>query len=658
MRESHTTTFGEGEEYAFGQLRARDGQPSIARMTHEVSRANYRAIFEQSPAGIVIYGRDLRVVDCNESFTRMIHSSRERLVGLHIDELRDQRHRSALLRALDGKIATYESPYQATTSDAWPLLSATFGPLRNSEGVVTEVIVMVDERCTRLNADRPSSTRALWDAERFGRIGSWTWDEERRMAAASTEFSRILGLDPHEALSLTNCESLIHPEDREEYRVQLAAMLERRARSVTHELRIVRPDQSTSWIALQAEAAFAADGRLLAIGGLIQDVTDRRQLEEQVRQAQKMEVMGQLAAGVAHDFNNLLTVINLETEALGGVEASLDTREAVRGIRAAAARAGGLTSQLLAFSRKKLLRLQILDVNDTVAGATQMLRRLLGADVELLTALIPKLPPILADHGQLEQVLVNLAVNARDAMPCGGRLSITTGVEVLTVEQPQLPRGDYVVIEVSDTGHGMDVATRRRIFEPFFTTKGPGHGTGLGLSTVYGIMEQSAGHITVTSEPGQGSTFKLYFVAQGGEVECAGESPRAAGTRQVQPASAIILLVEDEPAVRNLCQRLLKGAGYTVLIAEDGYDALGVAEIYPQRIDLLLTDIVLPTLNGRELYNRLQLKRPDLRVLYMSGYSYDEVVRRGLVDAGARALEKPFAAADLVKAVREALDPS
>ena len=479
---------------------------------------DYRAVFEQNPIGIVLYGRDLRIIDCNESFCRLLRSSRDRILGLSIEDLRDQRHRSAVIDALGGKTATYESPYHATTSDSWAWVRATFAPFRGDTGEIDGVIVAVRELDPVAGVhNAPQAPRfshvELAETQRFGRIGSWTWDRERGIASASPEFYRILGITTEwRGSSIADFEALILPEDRRDFLRQLAA-----ARVLTRELRIHRPDDTIRWIQLRAEGAFTDDGRLRSAWGLIQDVTERRQLEEQLRQAQKMEAMGQLAAGVAHDFNNLLTVIRMETDFVADeLEARGVARSMVKEIQIAADRAAGLTRQLLAFSRRQALRPQLVDVNETVLGAARMLERLIGEDIELVTELSPGMPPIVVDPGQLLQVLINLVVNARDAMPRGGHLVMSTSLETVGGHgaNGRIPAGSYVMIAVSDTGIGMDEATQQRIFEPFFTTKEPGQGTGLGLSTVYGIMEQSAGHVTVSSAMGRGATFRLYFLPQ------------------------------------------------------------------------------------------------------------------------------------------------
>lgn len=491
-------------------------------MTPECTSRDYRSVFEQLPIGIVVYGQDLRVLECNERFANLIGSSREQIIGLGMDELRDQRHRTAVLQALAGEVVTYESPYQATTSDAWLWVQATFGPLRNGTGAVAGALVTVSDRSAQVTTEhgvgaaRPTQTQ-LGETERFGGIGSWTWDAERGVAAVSPELRRILGVSSDWMATPKALESLIHPEDRAELRAQLSSILQQQLPFGTREFRIVRPDEAICWVALRGEMKLAPDGAPISAWGLIQDMTERRLLEERLRQAQKMEAVGQLAAGVAHDFNNLLMVIRIESEFLDQArDSTVEMHESLRAIQSAVDHAAELTKQLLAFSRKQLLVPRLLDVNDAVAGATQMLRRLIGERIEVVTDLRPNLPPIFVDAGQLVHVLINLVVNARDAMPGGGRLTIATGLALVGSEAREngLPPGEHVTVTVRDTGHGMDQATRKRIFEPFFTTKAPGHGTGLGLSTVYGIVEQSAAHITMDSEPGRGTTFKLYFLPQ------------------------------------------------------------------------------------------------------------------------------------------------
>lgn len=383
-----------------------------------------------------------------------------------------------------------------------------------------------------------------------------------------------------------------------------------------------------------------------------------REREEQLRQAQKMEAVGQLAGGVAHDFNNLLTVINVHTDLLlFQLRESDAMRSDVEEIARAAARAASLTRQLLTFSRKQVIQPQVLDLARVVTGVEPMLRRLIGEDVDFETRVVGSVDRVLADEGEIEQVLINLVVNGRDAMPQGGRLrvevtSVVVGEE-LCAQHPSLRPGESVRLTVSDTGMGMTAETMARAFEPFFTTKEPGRGTGLGLSTVYGIVKQCGGAITVESEPGSGSTFSVYLpIAREAESRPSGVSER----RPSSTAGETILLVEDEDSVRRLARRVLESQGYTVLEAINGEDALRMAQDYGGVIDLLLSDVVMPEVGGRLLAERLTAARPEMEVMFMSGYTDDEILRRGLLERGQRLLQKPFTATALAHEVSSLLD--
>ena len=394
---------------------------------------------------------------------------------------------------------------------------------------------------------------------------------------------------------------------------------------------------------LDAAAHATPDG--VAVVG--RDVTVERALEEQLRQSQKMEAIGQLAGGVAHDFNNLLTAIGGNAElALMNDGLDAETRTLLEEVRVAGRRAASLTQQLLAFSRRQVLQPQVLDLNDVVGEAEALVRRLIGVDIAVETAYAEELAPVSADPGQIAQVLINLAVNARDAMPAGGELRLET--ETLTLAgHPEVPNGRWVRLRVADTGVGIPPELRSRIFEPFFTTKPQGEGTGLGLSTVFGIVKQSAGHVAVSSGVGEGTTFDVYLPACDAPIEARHASPRA------RPgAAARILLVEDDPDVRRLTRRFLERDGHDVLEAEDAAAALALTD---GDVDVLVSDVLMPDVGGPELVERLRERRPDLRVLYVSGFS------DGLVDLdlGARTafLPKPYAAADLRAKVADLLEP-
>ena len=408
----------------------------------------------------------------------------------------------------------------------------------------------------------------------------------------------------------------------------------------------------------------SAAGAVVKVMGVMQNITDRRraetqrrELEDQLRHAQKMEAIGRLAGGVAHDFNNLLTVITGHCDLLMW-EPDLDepVREEIEPIRQAADRAAGLTRQLLAFSRKQVLQLRVLDFNAVLSEIEKMLRRLIGEHIELATVLRPDLPKVRADPGQIEQVVINLAVNARDAMPDGGKLVLETSNVVLgesdAAAHPGLEPGRFVLLTVRDTGVGMDESTRARVFEPFFTTKTQGTGTGLGLSTVYGIVKQSGGFIYVTSDAGSGTTFHLYLPAVEQEVDAV-EPPQE---ETLGHRGETVLLVEDEGLVRDLVRDVLERFGYKVLVADGPTRALTLAADYDGSIDLLFTDVVMPEMNGQELAAKLVSLRPSTQVLYMSGYTNDPALNLSIRDGETAFLEKPFTAEALGRKLREVLD--
>jgi PAS domain S-box-containing protein len=390
------------------------------------------------------------------------------------------------------------------------------------------------------------------------------------------------------------------------------------------------------------------------------DLTERRNLEEQFRQSQKMDAVGRLAGGIAHDFNNLLTVIRLNTEIIIESFDPTDPRsDDVKQIKSAAERASSLTRQLLAFSRKQILQPRVLDMNSVVGTVEPMLRRLIGEDITITSQCIAR-GYVVADPGQLEQVLVNLIVNARDAMPQGGRISIETkNVELddnYTSEHAPVVPGHYVLLAVGDTGVGMNRETREHAFDPFFTTKEAGKGTGLGLATVYGIVKQSGGYVWIYSEPGHGTSVKLYFPEVSAAAAFGPSAELQTATRSAKRGSETILLVEDEEAVRGLACRILEKQGYRVIPAQHGRDAMEIATREQGQIDLVLTDVVMPGMNGRGLVERLSGIRPSIKSLYMSGYTDDDIIRRGFIEPRKSFLQKPFTSDALLHTVRKVLD--
>ncbi len=403
-----------------------------------------------------------------------------------------------------------------------------------------------------------------------------------------------------------------------------------------------------------------AHGRVTGLIGISHDVTELKRLEEQFRQAQKMEAIGRLAGGVAHDFNNILMAINGYCElAMAQIASDNPIGELLSEIGKAGERATTLTRQLLAFSRKQVLHPQVVNLNDLIGELRKMLRTLVGEDVELAFAAGPDLDPVKVDPGQFEQALINLAINARDAMPRGGQLAIQTcNVELgedYVASHPEAQPARYVQVSVTDSGQGMDTTTRERIFEPFFTTKEQGKGTGLGLAMVYGFLKQSGGHVEVYSEPGYGTTFKIYLPSAAGAVQAAG---RTRAAPKAPRGSETILLVEDDEPVRKLSKRVLESCGYDVLEARDGIDALRVAEEQSGQIHILVTDMVMPRLGGHDLIKRLTRARPEMKVILTSGYTDSVALREQGPDFSVAFLQKPFSPDQLARKVRESLDAS
>ncbi|MFZ0860388.1 MAG: PAS domain S-box protein [Candidatus Sulfotelmatobacter sp.] len=422
------------------------------------------------------------------------------------------------------------------------------------------------------------------------------------------------------------------------------------------EVKWKRNDGKAITVRISGRAVSSADEPADVLEAIAEDVTDRRVLEDQFRQAQKMEAVGRLAGGVAHDFNNLLMVISGYAEVvLAALEPDHALREKALAIQQASDRATTLTRQLLAFSRKQLLELKVVDVNAIVADMERLLRPLIGENVEFITSLTPEAAHTRADAGQLEQVLMNLVVNAKDAMPSGGTLTIQTENMVVDESHRRGPTfirpGHYVMLSVSDTGMGMDKETQSRIFEPFFTTKEKGKGTGLGLSTVYGIVKQSGGYVMVQSEEGRGTTFQIYLP----RIEGVAEKHTAPVPHAAVGGTETVLLVEDEESVRQLVRETLAAKGYRVMEAENGESGMAAAAQHDGKIDLVITDVVMPGMGGRELVKQLAQTRPETKVLYLSGYTEDAIVSEGTIESGAAFLQKPFTLQNLSRKVRELL---
>jgi len=520
--------------------------------------------------------------------------------------------------------------------------------VRNASGepcLLRGVMVDITDRKRAEAALAESESRFRTVFEHAG-LGIALVSAEGKPLEVNRAVEQLLGRDARQLASIPFAE-LTHPDDVEAdsglYRKLSEGALDR----YDLEKRFLHADGTVRWGRLTCTAVRGPDGEFSHAVALVEDITERKALEEQLLHAQKLDAVGRLAGGVAHDFNNLLTALGGHAEFLvAGLDPDDPRRHEAEEIRRIGERAANLTRHLLAFSRRQMLQPRVLDLAELVAELEKMLTRLIGEHIELRSVTAPDLWPVEADPGQLKQVVVNLIVNARDAMPTGGKLTIElANAEVTDGADGALP-GRYVRVVVADTGLGLDPGVREHLFEPFFTTKELGKGTGLGLATTYGIVEQSGGFIRVESEPGRGTRFEVYLPASESVPEEPGPLPADAGGGR-----ETVMLVEDEQIVREVVHQMLERQGYEVLVAGDGEEALALAEQHEGQIDVLATDVVMPRMNGGELADRLLPRRPGLRILFMSGYTEDPAVWEGREERKAF-LQKPFTAGDLGAALR------
>jgi len=554
--------------------------------------------------------------------------------------------------------APFDLEAQCLTAKGRPLWVRVIGEaVRDADGIITGSRGAFQDITDRMQAaDMLQLQDRALHAVSQGIVIADAAKPDNPIIFASAGFLQLTGYQEDEVVG-RNCRFLqgkgTDPETVSEIRSAVAA-----GRRCSVELLNYRKDGVPFWSHLTISPVSDSTGNVTHFVGVQSDVTVRRQLEDQLRQSQKMESVGQLASGVAHDFNNLLTVISGYSEILLMSLPSNDPqRESIKAISEAGERAAGLTRQLLIFSRQAVVSLQVLDINDAVTDTVKLLRRMIGEDVVMTAVLDPRLHRVRADAGQIGQVLMNLCVNARDAMPQGGKLTIETKNvdldEAYVNTHVEVQPGRYVLLTVSDTGTGMAPEVNRRIFEPFFTTKGVGKGTGLGLSVVHGIVKQANGSIGVYSEPGVGTIFKVYLpiIADDAAAPIDERDPMRVGR-----GTETVLVVEDEDGVREIAILALRTQGYTVLSATSGKDALRVLSKHTGAIDLLLTDVVMPEMNGRQLAEALQPRMPEMKVLYLSGYTDDAVVRHGILQAEVAFLQKPYTPTVLLKKVRQVLD--
>ncbi|HEX6940465.1 MAG TPA: PAS domain S-box protein [Longimicrobiales bacterium] len=640
------------------------------------SEERYRSLVNGIPVGLYRTSPDGTILDANDTLVELLrYPDREMLLHTNAIELyadpRDRCRFQELMRR-DGMVRDFEVELVRLDGSTVPV-RITSRAVMDAEGNVLHFEGALEDITARLEAEE--AARKTLELFRFLQRATndpvYDWDIVAGTLHWNEATYAVFDYAPDDVRpDLGWWTERLHPEDRDRVTAGLQAAIERGDDVWVDEYRFRRGDGSYACIIDRGHIVRTEAGEPIRMIGSMVDMTERRRaeeerrrLEEQLRQAQKMEAVGRLAGGIAHDFNNLLTAIQGHAEVLlESAEPDAASRAGLDQIRRAAERASLLTQQLLAFSRRQVLQPRIIDLNRAVREIEAMLVRVIGEDIELVTRLDDDIGPVRADPGQMEQVIMNLVVNARDAMPTGGRISIETTNATLSAEDVQrhdyaVQPGDYVVLSVTDTGEGMSEEVRARIFEPFFTTKELGKGTGLGLSTVYGIVKQSGGHIWVQSELGAGTRFRIFLPrAERSADDGIAADDDAEPSDALPPGTETVLLVEDEEAVRSLVRKILEQQGYRVLEARSGNDALALSASHPGPIDLLLTDVVMPEMSGRELAERLLPDRPSTSVLFISGYTEDAVVRHGIQNTRINFLEKPFSPAALARKVREVLE--
>jgi PAS domain S-box-containing protein len=622
----------------------------------------FQATFEQAAVGIAHVAPDGRWLLVNQRLCDILGYTKEELLA---KTLQDLTHPDDLQTALDhirqileGTIQTYSLEkrfFKKDQSIVW--ISLTRSLVRIPSGTPDYFITVIEDISRRKKAEEAlKATEArLSSLSDANLIGILVADLQGQILDANAAFLKMIGYSKEEMASGKVPWAEMTPPEYRPFREQALSQLKATGVATPWEREYIRKDGSRVFALVGGSMIKGSADTCVAF---VLDLSERKRLEEQLRQSQRMEVVGRLAGGVAHDFNNLLTPIMGYSEIILSRLAENDPlREDLEEIRRSGARAAALTRQLLAFSRKQVLQPKVLDLNGLISDAAKLLRRLIGEDVTLHLSLEPASGRVKVDPGQLEQVLMNLAVNARDAMPRGGRLTIETANVQLdqgyASKHADVIPGPYVLVAVSDTGTGMDKETMSRLFEPFFTTKEKGKGTGLGLATVHGIIKQSKGHIWVYSEPGRGTTFKVYLPEEMDEISVEAATPSVQTTDR---GTETILLVEDEEGLRGFAAKLLRLKGYTVLEARNGESALLISKNHAGAIDLVLTDVVMPGISGREVAKQLLASRPRMRVIYMSGYTENAIVHHGVLDAGTNLLEKPFTPDSLARKIRAVLE--
>jgi two-component system cell cycle sensor histidine kinase/response regulator CckA len=622
------------------------------------SENKYRTLVENLPQNVAYKDRNSVYISCNKNYARDLHIFPDEIVGktdydFFPPELAEK-YRNDDRRVMEsGEVQVLEEHYHRDGKLNW--VNTVKTPVLDQKGNVIGILLIFWDITNRKRAEE-ALVRLRQAVDASGEVVFMT-DREGLITFANPEFARLYGYPEAEVVGKTTPRILKSGTTPPEHYTRLWETI--LSKQVARE-EMTNRTKDGRLVTVESSANPVLDDRGSITGFLAiqRDVTARKQLEEQFRQAQKMEAVGRLAGGVAHDFNNLLTIINGYAQLfLEDMDSSDPQYTRIGEILKAGERAAGLTRQLLAFSRRQVLEPKVLNLNNVVEGMRKMLQRLIGEDIELRSILDPTLSQTKVDPGQIEQIIMNLAVNARDAMPEGGTFILHTYNADLdetyaSTHAGVVPRA-YVALAVSDSGIGMDRETQAHIFEPFFTTKEQGKGTGLGLATVYGIVKQSGGHISVYSEPGKGTAFKIYLPRVEGTAAASGPT---AECRPTLTGTETILLVEDDAGVQKLAADILESNGYHLLVASDPEEAAQVCDHYQKPIHLLLTDVVMPKSSGRQLAEHLTFSHPKLKVLYMSGYTNDTVVHQGILEEGKHFLQKPFTPESLLRKVREVLD--